>query len=614
MAIPDSAKGGVQSDAVLRVSPGANGAPSGRRARGPVDPRLLRRAAATRWYLAGGVGIGGVTAVLTVVQAWVLSRGIASVFAAAPGIEGEQAVPGTGAWPPLAPVVAVLVAVFAGKAALSWLNALLAHRAAAAVKSQLRREIMAARLSRPLNSPVSTAGLVSLVTQGLDALDGFYGKYLPQLVLAVTVPVIIGAAILTADLTSAVIVALTLPLIPVFMALVGWTTEARTAKRWRTQQRLARHFADLVAGLPTLQVFGRAQAQAIGLRRTEDAHRGETMGTLRISFLSALVLELLATLSVAVVAVTVGLRVAAGGLDLATSLFVLVLAPEAFLPVRQVGVHYHDAADGMAAAESAFALIEGAGAGGPAGRDTPLMRRNVAKGMEFRRINGVSARDALPDARSPHSDRPAPHPLVSVESLGHTYPGSGSPAVCDVTFAVHPGEFVALTGPSGGGKTTVLNALLGFVDPTAGRLGVAASDLASWRRRIAYVGQHPGMIAGTIADNVRLGDPDAADAAVTAALARAGGSDLDPARGVGDDGEGLSAGERRRVATARALVRIDAGADLLLLDEPTAGLDADAEAALLAGLRDASVAVVVVSHRPAVIAEADRVVVIGAIP
>ena len=230
----------------------------------------------------------------------------------------------------------------------------LAHRAAASVKSQLRVDIMRARLARPLDSDTSAAGLVTLVTQGLDALDGFYSKYLPQLVLAVVVPVIIGVAILTADLTSALIVALTLPLIPVFMALVGWSTEARTKRRWDLQTRLARHFADLVAGLPTLQVFGRARAQAQGLAKTEAAHRGETMATLRISFLSALVLELLATLSVAVVAVTVGFRVAFGDLDLATALFVLILAPEAYLPVRQVGVHYHDSADGMAAAVSLY--------------------------------------------------------------------------------------------------------------------------------------------------------------------------------------------------------------------------------------------------------------------
>ena len=538
--------------------------------RGPIDPRLIGRAVATRRYLAGGLGIGVLTALLTVAQAWVLAGAITAVFDAAPGFEYLTLTPGTGQWPDLSPVVALVGAIFAGKALLAWVNTLLAQRAAASVKSQLRRDVVAARLARPLDD-TPTAGLVTLATVGLDALDGFYSKYLPQLLLAVTVPVIVGVAILTADLTSAIIVALTVPLIPAFMALVGWATEARTQRRWATQQRLARHFADLVAGLPTLQVFGRARAQAIGLRKSEDAPRRQTMDTLRISFLSALVLELLATLSVAVVAVTVGFRVVHHDLDLATALFVLILAPEVYLPVRQVGVHYHDAAEGTAAAAEAFALIDGA---------------------------------ATPDAR-PAAPPPASGALVRVADLAHTYPGAAAPAVTGVSFEAGAGEFVALTGPSGGGKTTVLNALIGFLAPTSGAVS------APPRPAIAYVGQNPGMIAGTIADNVRLGDPAATDAAVARALTRAGAPGMDAARGVGDDGEGLSAGERRRVATARALLRIDAGAGLLLLDEPTAGLDADAEAALLRSLRATGVTVVVVSHRPAVLAEADRVVMIG---
>ncbi|MFT4108035.1 ABC transporter transmembrane domain-containing protein, partial [Propionicimonas sp.] len=311
---------------------------------GPIDPRLLRRARATRGYLVAGVAVGSTTAILTIAQAWLLSRSLSDIFAS-----GTLATLG---W-----AVAGLALVFGLKAVLAWANEWLAQRASAAVKSQLRRDIMAARLDRPLDA-TSSGGLVTLVTQGLDALDGYFSKYLPQLLLAVTVPLLVGVAVLTSDLLSAVILALTLPLIPLFMALVGWTTEAITKRRWAVQTRLANHFADLIAGLPTLQVFGRARAQAEGLRRSEAAHRSETMRTLRVSFLSALVLELLATLSVAVIAVTIGFRVVYGQLDLATALFILILAPEAYLPVRQVGVHYHDAADGLAAVESAFALID----------------------------------------------------------------------------------------------------------------------------------------------------------------------------------------------------------------------------------------------------------------
>lgn len=536
------------------------------RRRGPLDPRLLRRGRATLGYLIAGVAVGSATAVLTLVQASALARALGDIFA-------------THTLTVLQQVFWLLVAVFAGKAVLAWLNQWLAHRAAAAVKSRLRRDVLAARLADPVDPGSSTASLVTLLTQGLDALDGYYSKYLPQLVLAVTVPLIIGIAILTADFASAIVVALTLPLIPIFMALVGWTTEARTRKRWLVQTRLAGHFADLVAGLPTLQVFGRARAQAEGLRRSEDAHRGETMGTLRISFLSALVLELLSTLSVAIVAVGFGFRVVFDQVDLTTAFFVLILAPEVYLPVRQVGVHYHDAADGMAAAESAFAIIESAPTTPPRTASAPV-----------------------PNA-----------PRLSVDALSHTYPGAQAPALAPVGFDLHPGELLVVTGPSGCGKTTLLNALMGFIAPTAGRVLVdgAALDAASRRERIAWVGQTPGMISGTIADNVRLGDPDADDAAVRQALRQAGGGSLDPARGVGDDGEGLSAGERRRVAVARALLWVASGrADLLVLDEPTAGLDEGTETALLDALD--GVTTLAVSHRPAVIARADRVLTLPA--
>ncbi len=546
---------------------------------GPIDPRLLRRARATRGYLVAGVAVGSTTAILTLGQAWLLSHSVADIFAT-----GQL---GTLAW-----AVGGLVVVFGLKAVLAWLNEWLAQRASAAVKSQLRRDVMAARIDRPLDA-ASSSTLVNLVTQGLDGLDGYFSKYLPQLLLAVTVPLIIGVAVLSADLTSAIILALTLPLIPVFMALVGWTTEAITKRRWAVQTRLANHFADLIAGLPTLQVFGRARAQAKGLLITETQHRSETMRTLRVSFLSALVLELLATLSVAVIAVTVGFRVVFGDLDLATALFVLILAPEAYLPVRQVGVHYHDAADGLAAVDQAFALIDP-----PGDPSDPKMRQVVHTAPAAAGATSTSRRNG--------------GVLLGVHELTHTYPGAAAPALRPVSLEVHAGEIVALTGPSGVGKTTLLNAVMGFLAPTGGRVtgnGEPIGRLPQWRDHLAYVGQEPGLVSGTVADNVRLGFPHATDAAVADALRRAGAPDLPVDQPVGDDAEGVSAGERRRIAVARALLRVTLGrAKLLVLDEPTAGLDADTEAGLLHSLRQLGVAALVVTHRPAVLAEADRVV------
>jgi len=545
---------------------------------GPIDPRLLRRARATRGYLVAGVAVGSTTAILTLGQAWLLSRSVADIFAT-----GQL---GTLAW-----AVGGLALVFCLKALLSWLNEWLAQRASAAVKSQLRRDVMAARIDRPLDA-TSSSTIVTLITQGLDGLDGYFSKYLPQLLLAVTVPLILGIAILTSDLTSAVILALTLPLIPVFMALVGWTTEAITKRRWAVQTRLANHFADLIAGLPTLQVFGRAKAQAKGLLASEALHRSETMATLRVSFLSALVLELLATLSVALIAVTIGFRVVFGGLDLTTALFVLILAPEVYLPVRQVGVHYHDAADGLAAVEQAFAVI-----------DPPAA--TVAEPDEA--SESGEGTGALRQAQGPSGG-----PLLQVTRLTHTYPGADGPALAPTSLEVRTGEIVALTGPSGVGKTTLLNAVMGFLAPTGGQVtghGEPIGRLPHWRDQLAYVGQEPGLLSGTVADNVRMGFPHATDNAVAAALRRAGATDLPLDQLIGDDAEGVSAGERRRIAVARALLRVTLGrAKLLVLDEPTAGLDADTEADLLHSLRALGVAALVVTHRPAVLAEADRVV------
>ena len=538
----------------------------------PLDPRLVRRARATLPFLVALCVVGVGTALLILAQAWLLAESISSVF-------DTHTTTGLARW------AGLLAAVFAGRALLAWAQESLAHRACAAVKSQLRRDVLAARLARPTDARTSSSTLITLVTTGLDALDGYYSKYLPQLVLASIVPVVLAIAIGLQDLRSLVIVIITVPLIPVFMALIGWRTEAAMKRRWQTQSRLANHFADLVAGLPTLQVFGRARAQLAGLKRTEDASRAGTMGTLRIAFLSSFALELLATLSVALMAVTIGFRVDAGGMDLRTSLFILILAPEVYLPLRQVGTLYHDAADGMAAAEEAFSLIEHG-----------QLTAGVAQ--------------TVPSART--------SPLV-VDELTYTYPDAQTPAVDGVSLRIEPGELVALAGHSGGGKTTAMNCLLGFLTPQAGSIRIgeidlcqaSAATLQAWREQIAYVPQTPGLIHGTVADNVRLGHAELTDAQARELLDRCGGQSLALAKKVSDDAEGLSAGERRRVALARALARVElGGAGLLVLDEPTAGLDADTEQTVLDAVRASGASVLVVSHRPQVLNQADRVVTV----
>ena len=573
-----------------------------------------------------GVGAGIATAILVICQAWLLSRSVVTIFS-------------TGSLAGVVPLLWLLLAVFAGRAVLAWAQNVLAVHSSAAVKSQLRADIMTARLARPTTAGAATSSVITLVTKGLDALDGYFSKYLPQLALAATVPFIVGAVILWADWPSAIIVAFTLPLIPLFMALIGWTTQSATARRFAVQQRLANHFADLVEGLPTLQAFGRARAQERGVVITEDANRRETMRTLYVSFLSAFALELLATLSVAVIAVTIGTRLLYGQVSFEVALFVLILAPEAFLPVRQVGVHFHDSADGVAAADAAFEIIDagaggvaaggvaaasgsgtaaggtaagGAAGGGNAGGDAAGDRASLTAAIRASGgANGGLPRDSSA-GRAPSGGR-----RIAFEGVGYRYAGAEADALSGFSLAVEPGEIVALAGTSGGGKSTALALLMGFIEPSEGVVRVGGSDLSSidldeWRCGVAWVAQNPGMLTGTVGENVAIGSltGKASDEDVRSALADAG-ADFGPDKHVGDDGEGLSAGERRRVALARALLRIRTGARLLVLDEPTAGLDADTEARALESVKASGAGALVVSHRPAVLAAADRVVRIG---
>ena len=548
--------------------------PSKRRERrgGPLDPRLLHYARTTRRFLVLAVAIGGVTALLLIAQAWLIAHVVAGAFL-------DHRTLGS-----LRGALLALLTVVVGRSLLAWAAERTAHRASASAKSELRRAA-AERVATvgPAGLERNDPGRLStLMTTGIDALDGYFARYLPQLFLAVIVPVAIIAVVAGADWVSAVLIAVSLPLIPLFMALVGATTRDRTVARMRSLQKLAGHFLDVVAGLPTLKVFGRAKAQARAIADVTDRYRTTTLATLRLTFLSSLILELLATVSVALVAVAVGLRLLDGNMSFRDALFVLVLAPEAYLPLRALGANYHASADGMQAAQDVFTLLEQPGLA-PAGAATKAAGSAI-------RISGLEL----------------------------TYPGRRVPALDGATLTVAPGETVAITGPSGCGKSTLLSVILGLRVPDGGSVSfggvkLAELDLDDWRSHIGWVPQRPHLFARSVAENIRLGRIDASDAEVAAALEAAGLTEVvrrlphgaDTLLGQG--GTGLSAGERQRVSLARAFVR---DAPLLLLDEPTASLDGRTEGEVLAAVRRLinGRTAILVAHRPALAALADRVV------
>ena len=538
----------------------------------PLDPRLLRRARAARVLVGADVVIGLAAALLVLLQATLLARVVARSFDGAPLDDVSQS-------------LVLLVLVFAGRGALAWAFEVVGRRGATDVLSQLRLELVEQRLRRDPSSldGAESAEIATVAVQGIEPLETYFGRFLPQAVLALLVPVAVLLWVVSIDATSALVMLLTLPLVPVFMVLIGRYTERKTRARAQALALLATRFLDVVRGLPTLRAYNRSRAQADSIARASEEYRTTTMRTLRVAFLSGAVLELAATLGIALVAVTVGVRLVDGAMGLESGLTVLLLAPELYLPLRNLAAQYHASADGVAVAERLLGLTEG-----------PKVER----------------RETPPRPAADGS-------IVRLDGVSFAYPSRLDPVLDDVDLELRPGETVALVGPSGSGKSTVASLVLGLVEPTRGRVLRGSpeedGDLAAWRRSVAWVPQHATVFTGTVADNIRLGDGGADDERVREAARLAGAAAfVEELPGgyeavVGDGGRPLSAGEAQRIALARAFLR---DSRLVVLDEPIANLDpvnAEGIATALDRLAEGRT-VLVIAHRQELVRRADRIV------
>jgi ATP-binding cassette subfamily C protein CydCD len=513
-------------------------------------------------------------AVLTVVQVSALARVIAAIVRREPAAD-------------LGPALLTVLLAGGGRAMLAAAQEWLGARGSLRVRAALRGSVLdAVRRLGPVWAAEQPPGrLLTAAGPGLDAVDGYLARALPALVGASIVPGLVLAWVVAVDLRSAAILVIVLPLVPLFMVLIGVTTNRRMRRQYETLSRLSGHFLDLVAGLTTLRVYGCADRQVAAVRTSTDTYRRQTLSTLRTAFLSGLVLDLLATLSIAVVAVDVGLRLDGGRVSLVTALVVLLLAPEIFAPLRALGAQHHASEEGRVAIGAALDIVTAAA-------DRPVRPRT--------------------------GDVPATG-SVTLQGVTIAYADRARDAVHQVDLALTPGEVVVLRGPSGAGKSTLLACLLRFVTPDEGSIGTGdrpfadTVDADAWRRLVAWLPQRPCPTQRTVGEEIALGDPTADARRVGDVIARCHAPHAGTV--LGEDGDRVSAGQRRRVALARAMLRAEAvlaagAVPLMLLDEPSEDLDRNTERVVAAVIGDLAgrATVVVATHSATLARAADRVV------
>jgi ATP-binding cassette subfamily C protein CydD len=528
-----------------------------------------------RWITAS-IGLAFGSGILVILQAWLLASVIDSVVFGQAGLEDVRH------W------LWVILGLFSARALLSWVAEQAAVHAAISVKLHTRDQLLRHLFTLgPVRLGTERTGeLTTAISDGVEALEPYYSRYLPAMSLTVLLPLAILLVVLPADWISGLILLLTAPLIPLFMVLIGRGAERLNQAQWRKLARMSAHFLDVIQGLTTLKLFNASRREIDNVARISDDYRRSTMAVLRVAFLSSVTLEFFATVSIAVVAVSIGFRLLWGEMSFFHGFFVLLLAPEFYLPLRSMGTHYHSRMEAIGASER---LVEILSIPPPQKRTEPL---------------------------------PAPDPrqaTVRLEGVSAVYP-NGTQGLSDVSLQIRPGERIGIVGPTGSGKSTLFNLILGFLYPSDGKLLIDGTplqdlDMDEWRSQLAWVPQRPHLFADDIAGNIRMGRPRASEVEILSAARAAQAHDFITAlpdgyaTRIGDGGRGLSGGQAQRIALARAFLR---DAPIVLLDEPTSSLDPESEHLVETALeempRDRTV--VVIAHRLNTVRQLDRIVVL----